>query len=204
MWSLAAAGGEAVLGASEPDPIFDLDSMPKLPDQAPKAVDKQPVPLVQGHPQYPFQLRAAGLEGCALVDFIIATDETVRDAKAVLETNAKFAAAAVAAVTRWQFSPGLRQGRPVNVHMQVSMIFSLAPEPGIAGDASAQLSSIGPMLDQAERRARRAGNRLGRSQPYSADDLSPTRLHPRPAGLLQYAGRSAGSVGRRGRRCRAE
>jgi len=97
--------------------IFDISQL-----------DQQPVPTVQGHPQYPFEMRRAGISGTVTVDFIVGIDGTVKNAYAISSTQREFEQAAVTAVAKWRFRPGRRQGHAVNVHMQVPIVFSLNNE----------------------------------------------------------------------------
>lgn len=94
--------------------IFDISQL-----------DQQPVPTVQGHPQYPFEMRRAGISGQVVVDFIVGIDGTVKNAFAFSSTQREFEQSAVTAVAKWRFRPGKRQGHAVNVHMQVPIVFSL-------------------------------------------------------------------------------
>jgi len=97
--------------------IFDISQL-----------DQQPVPTVQGHPQYPFEMRRAGISGQVVVDFIVGIDGTVKNAFAFSSTQREFEQSAVTAVAKWRFRPGKRQGHAVNVHMQVPIVFSLNTE----------------------------------------------------------------------------
>jgi periplasmic protein TonB len=97
--------------------IFDISQL-----------DQQPVPTVQSKPQYPFEMRRAGISGTVTVDFIVGIDGVVKNAYAVSSTQREFEQSAVAAVAKWRFRPGRRQGHAVNVHMQVPIVFSLNNE----------------------------------------------------------------------------
>ncbi len=97
--------------------IFDISQL-----------DQQPVPTGQVKPQYPFEMRRAGISGQVVVDFIVDTLGNVRNAYAVSSTQREFEQAAVTAVAKWHFRPGRRQGHNVNVHMQVPIVFSLNNE----------------------------------------------------------------------------
>ena len=79
-------------------------------------------------PEYPSALRQAGVTGDALIEFTVTTDGTVVGAKVMKATNALFAEAALAAVSRWQFTPAKLNGKPVNRVMQQPITFSLAAE----------------------------------------------------------------------------
>lgn len=97
--------------------IFDISKL----DQIPQAT-------IQVKPQYPFEMRRAGISGQVLVDFIVDTDGNVRNAYAASSTQRDFEQAAVTAVSKWKFKPGRKGGRAVNTHMQVPIVFSLNNE----------------------------------------------------------------------------
>ena len=91
-------------------------------------VNALPVQIVRNNPQYPFELRQQGITGSAVVEFIVSTTGDVVEAHAVSATHPAFGAAAVAAVYRWKFKPAVRNGRPVNVRMQIPVGFDLSPD----------------------------------------------------------------------------
>ena len=91
----------------------------------PSALDQQPVPRFQARPQYPAQMRQEGIAGEAVVDFIVDTNGNVRNATAIRASNGQFGDAAVAAVSRWTFKPGRKNGHAVFTHMQVPIEFTL-------------------------------------------------------------------------------
>lgn len=88
-------------------------------------LDRQPQPTVQGPPQYPFEMRRAGISGQVMVDFIVDAQGNVRNAYAVSSTQREFEQAAVIAVSKWHFRPGQKSGHAVATHMQVPIVFSL-------------------------------------------------------------------------------
>jgi len=77
-------------------------------------------------PQYPFEMRRAGITGEVLVEFIVDANGDVRNAFAVRSTQREFETAAVQAVSKWKFKPGRKGGRAVNTRMQQPISFSLA------------------------------------------------------------------------------
>lgn len=97
-----------------------------------KPIDVPPRALSQKRPQYPFGMHLAGVSGIVIVDFIVASDGSVRNAYAKSATRPEFEEAAVSAVNQWTFEAGLRKGRRVNVHMQVPIVFSLLGDNGAA------------------------------------------------------------------------
>lgn len=88
-------------------------------------LDQMPRVKSQTRPQYPFELRRKNIRGEAVVDFVVDPDGKVQAAHAVSFTHKDFAAAAVAAVNQWRFKPGVKNGRPVNTHMLVPIVFTL-------------------------------------------------------------------------------
>jgi len=97
--------------------VFDINQL----DQTPQA-------KVQGRPQYPFEMRRAGIAGEVVVDFIVDQNGDVQNAYALRSSQREFESAAVQAVSKWKFKPGKRGGRSVNTHMQVPIVFTLNEE----------------------------------------------------------------------------
>ena len=95
-------------------PVFEISQL-----------ERSPIPRFQARPVYPFALRRAGVSGGALVDFVVDVDGNVRNAYPVGQSLPEFGAAAVDAVVRWKFTPGIKDGHPVNTHMQVPVNFSI-------------------------------------------------------------------------------
>lgn len=99
-----------------------------------RALDSFPEPTAQTAPLYPFELRRSGLKGEATVEFVVAPDGSVTDAFGVDGTHPAMVDAAVAALKRWKFKPGMKGGVPVAARMQVPVQFQLS---GAAADAAA-------------------------------------------------------------------
>ena len=88
-------------------------------------LDQQPIPKFRAKPQYPFEMRRAGINGEVVVEFIVDANGNVRNAFAVRSTQRDFEQAAVQAVSKWTFRPGRKGGRAVNTRMQVPIVFTL-------------------------------------------------------------------------------
>ncbi|HEX2853734.1 MAG TPA: TonB family protein [Opitutaceae bacterium] len=86
------------------------------------------IPLVikMTEPVYPMAMRLTRTTGQVVVDFIVDTSGRVRNPTAVKTTHPAFSERAVEAVRAWRFSPGVKNGRVVNTHMQVPVIFTLS------------------------------------------------------------------------------
>ncbi len=94
----------------------------------PNMLDTQPDPTLQGKPQYPFEMRRAGIAGEVVVDFIVTPDGSVANAFSLRSSQREFEAEAIKAVSKWRFKPGRKGGRAVPTHMQVPIVFTLNDE----------------------------------------------------------------------------
>jgi TonB family protein len=94
--------------------------------------DRIPVVIKQEAPVYPFSLRLTGNRGEVVVDFVIDPQGNVVMADVSKSSHPDFEAPAVEAVLKWKFKPGLKNGRPVYVRMEVPILFQLTGigEPG--------------------------------------------------------------------------
>jgi periplasmic protein TonB len=89
-------------------------------------LDEPPRPLVQLRPLYPPQARMRQIEGYVTVEFVVGTDGAVVD-PVVTEAQPLevFDQAALRAVARWRFSPGVRAGEAVAVRVRQRVEFRL-------------------------------------------------------------------------------
>jgi len=89
-------------------------------------VDTPPKPLSRTQPVYPLRARSRGVEGYAIVRFTVTADGAIENVLVVASEPARtFVAAACAAVQRWRFEPGIKDGRTVATAMQVKLEFRL-------------------------------------------------------------------------------
>jgi len=96
-------------------------------------LDVKPKPTAMLAPVYPADMASARIEGKVLVSFVIDASGNVQGASVVQSTRPEFEAAAVAAVSKWQFDPGRKGDHPVNTQVNQQVVFSLsqtAPTPG--------------------------------------------------------------------------
>jgi protein TonB len=73
-------------------------------------------------------MRRLGISGEVTVDFIVDPNGNVRNATAVHSSQREFEESACTAVSKWKFNPGRKGGRPVFVHMQVPIVFTLSQD----------------------------------------------------------------------------
>lgn len=115
-----AATARALRGAATPGKVHEV-----------KELDVAPVPNSQPLPVYPFGLRQSGMQGEAVLSFVVDANGTARDLRTVSATREEFAQAAHTAVAAWKFDPGRIADKAVNTRMQVPIRFTIVnPPPG--------------------------------------------------------------------------
>jgi protein TonB len=88
-------------------------------------LDRVPRALAQISPHYPSELKTAGIEGSAFVEFDVDVKGRVTSARVIKCSRREFEGPTVQAVLKWRFEPGLSQGRPVPFRMAVPVNFRL-------------------------------------------------------------------------------
>lgn len=93
------------------------------------AQDKKPVPISMETPEYPSSLRLEKISGVVVIEFVIGKDGTVTSAVAVKSPDIRLSELAVAAVMKWRFKPGLKDGVPLDVRTRIPVTFDLKSKP---------------------------------------------------------------------------
>lgn len=105
---------------------------------APGQIDRLPVPTSRVQPLYPEDMARAEIGGAVVVSFVVDANGRVRDAFPAKSTRPEFEAAAVEAVKKWTFDPGVKGGRLVNTRLEQPISFTRA------GGAQVNLSELAP------------------------------------------------------------
>jgi TonB family protein len=87
------------------------------------AIDEWPELEQEIRPVTPASLVKQRAMGQAMVGFVVDEHGLPRDVHLVFTTHSECAEPAVAAVRRWKFAPGKKDGRVVRVNLQVPMVF---------------------------------------------------------------------------------
>lgn len=98
-------------------------AQPDIPSLA--DLDALPQPVYQPVPQRPTGARGAAASGTVIVEFFIDRDGRAQLPRALQAPDESMAWAAVTAVSRWQFTPPLRGGKPVDARATVPLEFNL-------------------------------------------------------------------------------
>lgn len=87
------------------------------------AVERQPEKIAGADPDYPPNLRTAGIEGRVVVRTWIGRDGRVKDVQILRSDNDGFNANAIRAVCEWRFTPAVQAGHPVEVWKTIPVRF---------------------------------------------------------------------------------
>ncbi|MCR4375390.1 MAG: energy transducer TonB, partial [Acidobacteria bacterium] len=106
---------------------------PALPPQEQQPVRvgsgiQPPMKVKDVRPAYPPAAMAEGRQGIAIIEAVIGTDGTVRDATIIRSIGDDLDRAALDAVYQWVFRPTTLNGQPVPVIMTVTVNFRLADD----------------------------------------------------------------------------
>lgn len=93
-------------------------------------LDRVPEPVVQAQPDYPFELKRAGIDGRVRAGFIVDSQGNVILPYIVSATNSGFERAAIDAVKKWKFRPGMKNGRKVNTRVEQPIDFKVSADDG--------------------------------------------------------------------------
>lgn len=104
-------GGEEML---QDVAIFDIADL----DQRPQAV-------AQVAPRYPMELLKAKIEGSVVLLFVLDENGRVQDTRVESSSRPEFEKPALAAVRKWRFKPGTRDGKPVRSYVRQQIAFRL-------------------------------------------------------------------------------
>ncbi|HEY4245614.1 MAG TPA: TonB family protein [Lacunisphaera sp.] len=88
-------------------------------DQKPKLV--RPI-----QPIFPYKMSQAGISGEVTVEFSIGPDGKVMDARVLRSSDKEFEASALATVSKWQFTPGQKDGQSVITRASQLIKYSLS------------------------------------------------------------------------------
>ena len=88
-------------------------------------LDRRPEATVQMAPNYPFEMNRQGIGGRVIMRFIVDSSGNVIRPAIVSSTNSGFERAALEAILKWKFRPGVKNGRKVNTRVEQPMDFNI-------------------------------------------------------------------------------
>src|SRR5206468_1732039 len=84
-----------------------------------------PEVISRNPPEYPMLARSARVEGIVRLEAIIRRDGTVGDIRVLQGLRMGCTDAAIEAVKLWRYKPGMQNGVPVDVYLDVKVEFRL-------------------------------------------------------------------------------
>ena len=100
------------------------DIVMNAPEKPYYALTKKPEVIKQSRPEYPISARKAGVEGRVTVRVLINTDGKVEKVE-VIKGHPMLNEAAMDAASKWEFTPGEQDGKPVKVWMNIPIDYKL-------------------------------------------------------------------------------
>jgi protein TonB len=86
---------------------------------------RAPRPIKQAAPQYPPELRRAGIEGTVVLMFHVRSDGTTEKITVTDSNNPGFNEPAIRAVRKWRFEPGEKDGKAVTCRVRIPIPFKI-------------------------------------------------------------------------------
>ncbi len=106
----AFGGGEALAEVA----IFDIADL-----------DQRPRPISQVKPRYPLEMKKAKITGSVVLLFVLNEGGRVEDPRIESSSRPEFEKPALAAVRKWRFKPGTREGKAVRSYVRQQILFNL-------------------------------------------------------------------------------
>ncbi len=120
------------IAEEEVEIVYDADEIsfdePEPPPDAPLRVGgdvQAPTLTKRVDPVYPDIARKTRIQGMVIVEAIITKDGDVADVKVIKSLNSFCDQAAIDAVKQWKFDPGTQNDIPVDVIMNLTVIFKI-------------------------------------------------------------------------------
>src|SRR5882724_8907441 len=96
--------------------------------KAPLLAEGLPMVKTWVAPVYPEELKAGKVQGSVEVQYIVDAKGGISGVRSIKSTDARFEAAAITAVSKWTFEPGIEGGNAVKMCVRSKISFRL-PEP---------------------------------------------------------------------------
>lgn len=91
-------------------------------------LDRAPSPITQPAPVFPYALRSQVSEGKVVLEFIVDSNGDVVAPEVTSSSHHGFDEAAIVAVLKWKFRPGMKAGRKVNTRVRLPITFTVSEE----------------------------------------------------------------------------
>jgi protein TonB len=96
-----------------------------VPQERPGKDVTMPQVVREVKPNYPDSVRKEGIRGSVTLEAVVKKDGTVGDVKVKKPLHPELDEEAVKAMKQWEFKPGTKDGKPVDVFVDVELTFNL-------------------------------------------------------------------------------
>ena len=86
---------------------------------------KSPVIIREVKPKYTDSAKSRGVQGSVEVKAVVLSDGTVGDVEVTKPLDSDLDQAAIEATKQWRFRPGTKDGKAVDVEVQIELTFTL-------------------------------------------------------------------------------
>jgi len=108
--------------------VFSVCTTAQTQDETVYAVGNgvsAPIPIRNVQPSYTPEARDAHATGTVQLEAVVGTDGSVSKIQVIGSVGYGLDESAAKALSEWRFKPGTKDGKPVNVRIQITMNFSL-------------------------------------------------------------------------------
>lgn len=91
-------------------------------------LDQLPQPIARPKPDYPYEMKRAGIAGVVDVEYIIDSNGNVSQVQVIKSTQREFEEPVIRALLKWRYRPGKKGGRVVNTRVSQSIPFTLSED----------------------------------------------------------------------------
>lgn len=102
------------IGQELDDIIYELEDL-----------TRRPRPVSQRAPTYPPELKRAGISGTVVLMFVVRPDGSTSNIVVQRSDNPAFEEPAIAAVRKWRFEPGEKDGKVVSTRVRIPIPFTI-------------------------------------------------------------------------------
>jgi periplasmic protein TonB len=104
-----------------------------------------PVLVKEVKPQYTADAMRARIQGVVTLECVVQPDGAIGEARVTKALNPALDQEAIKAVKQWRFKPGLKDGKPVPVRVNLEMTFTLRDPPAPGGATKPPLFPARPL-----------------------------------------------------------
>jgi TonB family protein len=108
--------------------VAQIDVDFKLPPETPYRIGggiTAPLVISRVEPQYTDEARNLRYTGTVVLNATVGVDGTIKVAKAIRELDHGLTESAIAALEQWKFKPGVKDGKPVPISLNIEVNFNL-------------------------------------------------------------------------------